>query len=220
VVAPERIRYSHGGGRKGAPGVHFDCTWTFEALDAEHTRLTIRQVYESTKDRDTIIKEYGAIEGGKQTLQRLAEHLATSAEAAPELRMTRVFDAPRRLVFAAWIKSEHVAQWFAPRPLTVPQCEIDCRAGGVFRVVMRMPNGTDHGFEGKFVEVVPNERLVFSGKIQDGPDTMTTVTFAESEGRTTLSVHQTYSFASDHTRGATQGWTATLAQLGEFAAKL
>jgi len=75
VVKPERIVYSHGGGKAGGPGVHFTATWTFEALAGNKTRLTIRQVFDSAADRALIVKEYGAIEGGQQTLGRLAEYL-------------------------------------------------------------------------------------------------------------------------------------------------
>jgi uncharacterized protein YndB with AHSA1/START domain len=75
VVKPERIVYSHGGGRDGGPGVHFVATWTFDAPAADKTRLTIRMVFASAADRDFVVKEFGAIEGGKQTLERLAEHL-------------------------------------------------------------------------------------------------------------------------------------------------
>jgi len=75
VVKPERIVYSHGGGRKGAPGVQFEATWTFEALADNKTRLTIRMMFESAAARDVVVKEYGAVEGGKQTLGRLADYL-------------------------------------------------------------------------------------------------------------------------------------------------
>jgi len=75
VVKPERIVFSHGGGKEGGPGVHFTATWTFEGLAANKTRLTIRMVFDSAADRDVVVKEYGAIEGGNQTLGRLAEYL-------------------------------------------------------------------------------------------------------------------------------------------------
>ncbi|MGD0462501.1 MAG: SRPBCC family protein [Tepidisphaeraceae bacterium] len=76
VVKPERIVYSHGGGKKGGPGAHFDATWSFDALNGGgKTRVTIRMVFPSAAERDEIVKEYGAIEGGKQTLERLGEHL-------------------------------------------------------------------------------------------------------------------------------------------------
>jgi uncharacterized protein YndB with AHSA1/START domain len=75
VVKPERIVFSHGGGKEGGPGVHFTATWTFEAL-GDKTRVTIHMVFETAADRDIVVKEYGAIEGGKQTLARLGEYLA------------------------------------------------------------------------------------------------------------------------------------------------
>lgn len=79
VVKPERIVYSHGGGREGGPGASFVATWTFDALDAGKTKVTIRMVFPSVADRDFVVKEFGAIEGGKQTLERLAEHLPKMA---------------------------------------------------------------------------------------------------------------------------------------------
>lgn len=77
VVRPGRIVYSHGGGREEGPGATFVATWTFEALAADRTRVTIRMVFTSASARDFVIREFGAIEGGKQTLERLGEHLAS-----------------------------------------------------------------------------------------------------------------------------------------------
>jgi len=77
VVKPERIVFTHGGGKKGGPSIQFVMAWTFDAVEADKTRLTVRQVYASAKDRDMIVREFGAVEGGKQTLARLGEHLAT-----------------------------------------------------------------------------------------------------------------------------------------------
>ena len=133
-----------------------------------------------------------------------------------ELNISRTFDAPRRLVWEAWTKAEHVARWFTPRPLTTSECQVDFRSGGVFRVVMRMPDGAEHAFDGTFGEIVEPERLTFNGRLPDGNEVRTLVRFAEdADGKTTLTVRQTYSFESDATRGAKQGWTATLNQLGE-----
>jgi len=75
IVAPERLVYSHGGAKKGGPGANFVATWTFEAIDEQTTRLTGRMVFDTPAERDLIAREYGAIEGGKQTLQRLADYL-------------------------------------------------------------------------------------------------------------------------------------------------
>ncbi|MFO0652586.1 MAG: SRPBCC domain-containing protein [Polyangiales bacterium] len=135
------------------------------------------------------------------------------SESAPELRMTRVFDAPKRMVFEAWSKAEYVSRWFTPAPLTTPSCEVDLRPGGVFRLVMRMPDGTEFPMDARFTEVVPEARIVFEATVHGGVKVHTTVTFEEHDGKTTLDVHQTYSHVTDATRGAHAGWTSTLDQL-------
>jgi uncharacterized protein YndB with AHSA1/START domain len=127
--------------------------------------------------------------------------------------MTRVFDAPKRLVFEAWSKAEYVSRWFTPAPLTTPECEVDLRTGGAFRLVMQMPDGTRFPMDAKFVEVIPNERIVFAATIHGNVEVHTTVTFTESGGKTTLAVHQVFSHETDATRGANAGWTQTLDQL-------
>ena len=74
VVKPERIVYKHGGGKEGAQGVSFVSTWTFEAL-GDKTRITMRTVLPTAADLERVVREFNAIEGGKQTLARLAEHV-------------------------------------------------------------------------------------------------------------------------------------------------
>jgi uncharacterized protein YndB with AHSA1/START domain len=74
IVVPERIVFTHGGGSKDGPNSKFLSTWTFEALGAQ-TRVTMRLLFDTPEDRDLIVRAYGAIEGGKQTLARLAEYL-------------------------------------------------------------------------------------------------------------------------------------------------
>ena len=142
-------------------------------------------------------------------------HQTNSNEIAskPELRMSREFAFPKRLVFEAWSKAEYVSKWFTPAPLTTPECVVDLRSGGVFRVVMRMPDGQEFPMDAVFTEVIPNERIVFEATIHGGVDIHTVVTFTENQGRTTVNVHQRYSHESDATRGAQAGWTQTLNQL-------
>lgn len=79
IVPQERIAYGHGGGRKGGPGAQFEATWTFESLGPKRTRLTGRMVFPTAEARDIVVREYGAIEGGRQTLARLAALLANPA---------------------------------------------------------------------------------------------------------------------------------------------
>ncbi len=142
------------------------------------------------------------------------------SERKPEFRTSRVFDAPKRLVFKAWSKAEYVSRWFTPAPLTTPSCEVDLRPGGVFRVVMRMPDGVEHPMDGTFTEVVPEERIVFRATIEDGLEVDTTIVFSERDGKTTLDVHQVYSAATEATKGAPEGWKATLDQLAEVVRSL
>ena len=142
----------------------------------------------------------------------------TETKKVPELVMVRTFDAPRRLVWGAWTKAEHVARWFTPRPLMTSACELDFRTGGAFRLTMRMPDGVEFPMDAVFREIVPQERIVFGAAIHGGVQVETTVSFAEKDGKTTLTVRQAYSHETDATRGAKQGWTATLDQLGEVVA--
>lgn len=74
VIKFERIVFSHGGGTKGGPGANFEATWTFDP-QGDKTRVTIRMVFPTKVERDRVVKHYDAIEGGKQTLGRLAEYL-------------------------------------------------------------------------------------------------------------------------------------------------
>jgi len=138
-----------------------------------------------------------------------------------ELVLRRLFDAPRRFVFAAWSKPENLARWWGPKGFTLPKCEADFRPGGLFHFVMRGPDGKDYPFRGSYLEVVEPERIVFQGVIHDEPghQVWTTVTFAEEDGKTRLTVQQTYSFESDATRGAPEGWKQTLDRLADFVAK-
>jgi uncharacterized protein YndB with AHSA1/START domain len=76
IVKPERIVYAHGGGKEGGKDLHFTMTWTLDTIAPGKTRVTIHQVYATAEDCNFVAKEYGAIEGGKQTLERLAEFLA------------------------------------------------------------------------------------------------------------------------------------------------
>ncbi|MGH8014012.1 MAG: SRPBCC domain-containing protein, partial [Candidatus Binataceae bacterium] len=107
-----------------------------------------------------------------------------------ELVITRIFDAPRSLVFKAWTAPEHLVRWWGPRGFTLPSCEIDPRPGGTYLFHMRGPEGDDHWSRGFFRELVEPERLVMEGAWVDaqgkpkGPETLVTVTFEEHDGKT------------------------------------
>jgi uncharacterized protein YndB with AHSA1/START domain len=94
-----------------------------------------------------------------------------------EIQLTRLFDAPRQLVFEAMTKPEHVKRWWGclGEGYSVPVCEIDLRVGGKWRFVNRHPKG-EAAFHGEYQEIVPPSRLVFTEIFEDFPDTPSVVT--------------------------------------------
>jgi uncharacterized protein YndB with AHSA1/START domain len=134
-----------------------------------------------------------------------------------ELVITRVFDAPRSLVFKAWTQPEHMMRWWGPKGYTTPTCEMDVRAGGALQLCMRSSEGTDIWVRGVFREVVEPERLVFTaidnGEI--GSETVIAVTFEDLDGKTRLTMHQTF-IKAETSRGAKEGWNSSLDRLEEF----
>jgi uncharacterized protein YndB with AHSA1/START domain len=85
-----------------------------------------------------------------------------------DLVLERDIDVPRDLVWAAWTVPEHLMKWFVPSPWTMADCVIDLRPGGIFRTVMRSPEGTEYPSDGCFLEVVPEQRLVFTDALLPG----------------------------------------------------
>lgn len=162
IVKPERIVYSHGGGEKGAKAVSMDKTWTLDVVEKNKTRVTIHMIFPTAEERDHVVKNYGAIEGGKQTLERLSEHLPKMDLVAKEFRLERVFDAPRELVWKAWTDPKQMAQWWGPHNFVTPVCNVDVRPDGAYRIVMRATDGREFPLKGVFREVVEPERLVMT----------------------------------------------------------
>ncbi len=141
------------------------------------------------------------------------------------LVLSRVFDAPRALVFKAWTQPEHLARWWGPRGFTLISFKADAKVGGSFRFGMRSPENTDHWAHGSYREVVPPERLVytFAWEHPDGKpkhETIITLTFAEQGDKTKLTLKQTL-FESVTSRDMHQsGWSSTFDMLGEYLATI
>ncbi len=135
------------------------------------------------------------------------------------LVLERMFDAPRRLVFAAFSEREHLLRWWGPKGITLAALEVEFRAGGRFRFVMDAPDGKKYPFDGTFGEILPLERIVFSGDIHDGNHVVTTITFADEGTKTRVTVSQTYTMPSNATRGATQGWSESFDKLDRALAR-
>jgi uncharacterized protein YndB with AHSA1/START domain len=110
-----------------------------------------------------------------------------------EIMMTRVFDAPRRLVFDAFSKPELLKRWFGPRGWSLTVCEVDFKVGGGFRFVLRGPDGKDMGMRGVYREIVPPERSVHMESFDDYPgESQVTSVLVEQGGQTTLTVTVLY----------------------------
>lgn len=113
-----------------------------------------------------------------------------------EVVLTRVFDAPRALVFEALSKPEHVAQWWGPRRCTMSTCEMDFRPGGTWRLVLRDAEGNEFPFTGVYREITPPERVVQTFIFDVPPfnehESVETMTLAEQDGRTILTTRSLY----------------------------
>ena len=112
-----------------------------------------------------------------------------------EIRLTRLFDAPRHLVFEAMTKAEHIRRWWGclGEGYSVPVCEVDLRPGGAWRFVNRHPHG-EVAFYGVYREIAPPERLVFTETMEPHPDpgSVVTAVFTEEKGKTRLTVTAEY----------------------------
>jgi uncharacterized protein YndB with AHSA1/START domain len=104
-----------------------------------------------------------------------------------EIVMTRVFNAPRQMIYDAWTKPELLKRWFGPRGWSLVVCEIDLRVGGKWRFVLRGPDGNEMGMGGVYRELAPPERDVHTEKFDDYPgESLVTGVLVENDGKTTM----------------------------------
>jgi uncharacterized protein YndB with AHSA1/START domain len=219
VAKPERLVYRQEPEHKSEP-VSFEVTTTFEE-QGNKTKLTVRMVFSTAAQREYVATQFNAIEGVTQTLARLAEHLLTRQEVV----ITRLFDAPREMVFQAWTDQEQLKQWWGPTGFTNPVCELDPRPGGAIRIHMRAPDGVVYPMTGVVLEIVEPVRLVFTSSALDKDgnalfENLNSVTFAEQGGKTQVTLHAKVQMATEqaapYLKGMDEGWRLTLDRLGEF----
>jgi uncharacterized protein YndB with AHSA1/START domain len=147
---------------------------------------------------------------------------STSRAQAPELSLSRVFDAPRDLVFSTWSNPEHVKRWWHPRDFTTPVFEMDFRVGGAYRYCIRSA-GRDGWAHGTYREIVVPERLVFTFQWESGDAahdmaTLISLGFEAQGDKTLLTFHQA-PFASIKERdGHAGGWGQVLDSFEQFLA--
>ncbi|HEX4322748.1 MAG TPA: SRPBCC family protein [Acidobacteriaceae bacterium] len=150
----------------------------------------------------------------------------SSPVAERTLLLTRVFNAPRSLVFAAWTDPKRLAQWWGPTGFTNPVCELDLKPYGEIRIDMRAPNGTVYPMAGAYREIVAPERLVFTAAALDANgkplfENLNTVTFAEYDGNKTLITVDVRVLwegpeGAPYVNGMVEGWSRSMDRLSEY----
>jgi uncharacterized protein YndB with AHSA1/START domain len=203
---------------EGMPGHVSVETMTLVERDGR-TTLTARSAFVSREDRDGMLRS-GMESGARESYDRLGELLGPMPR---QIVATRVFDAPRQLVFRAWT-AEHVGRWWGPRGFTTTTQAIEVRPGGEWRFVMHGPDGRDYPNHVVFREVAAPERIVYDHV--SGPPFHTEVSFVEEvDGRTRITMCATFETAVLRDRvvkkfGAVEGMHQTLERLGELVAEL
>ena len=150
-----------------------------------------------------------------------------TAHADRELVITRIFNAPRELVFKAWTEPEHIARWWGPKGFTTKVTALDLRPGGAWRYIMTGPNGAEYPIKGVFREVIPSERIVTEDGFDEGyeqvvkgdlpPGMLTTVIFEDLNGKTKLTLRMAHASAEDRRKheemGVLAGWSSSFDRL-------
>lgn len=227
MVNPNRDRAA------GSPALESTTTFLFETIDAK-TKVTIYTRFASAEVRAAMMK-MGMEEGWGQCLDKLVDELAvcqrgTNADASHlpnerTIELTRLFNAPRALVWKTWTEAQHVQQWWGPQMFDNPVCEWDARPGGAILIHMRGPDGTVYPMTGEFIEVVAPETLVFTSVARDHEgnallESRTTVTLTEHNGKTKLVARATarglVPFAPQMLAGMEMGWNQQLDKLETF----
>ncbi|MCH1912528.1 SRPBCC family protein [Leptospira noguchii] len=144
-----------------------------------------------------------------------------------EIRATRIFDAPRDLVFRMWTEPEHVIHWWGPKGFTNTFETMDVRPGGIWKFIMHGPDGTDYPNLIVFLEIIRPEKLVYKhgSDMEDHPgDFHVTVLFSEQNGKTTLDMTMLFNTVQQRNEtvekyGAIEGLNQTMDRLVEYLAK-
>jgi len=144
-----------------------------------------------------------------------------------ELVVTRTFNGPARIVFEAWTRPELLQRWWAPKSFGISfiSCEADVRTGGTYRFVFGHPASEQPmAFFGRYIEVIPHSRLVWTNEEGGDGGAVTTVTFEERAGQTVVTLHDLYpskeALDAAIASGSTSGFSETFEQLDELLATL
>ena len=231
VEKPHILAFEH------ASGPHFFCTITLDD-EAGKTRLNFRMVFTTAEERDRTVRQFGAVEGLTQTLARLADILKLEQDPSPPFILSRTFDTPRDVVWNAWTQRDQLMKWFGPKGFIMEFAKLDFRPGGMFLYKLKAPDGKDMWGKFSYREIHAPDRLVWVNSFSDENanvtrhylheawplELLTTVTFEENAGKTTVTVHwrplspterERQTFDSNH-ESMRMGWGGTFDQLGKY----
>ena len=154
----------------------------------------------------------------------MKNHTTVERKSERELVVTRTFNGPARIVFEAWTKPELLKRWWAPKSTGVSllSCEADVRVGGRYRLEFGHEASKPMAFFGKYLEVTPPSRLVWTNEEGDGGEAVTTLTFEEKDGKTLLVLRERHPSkeAVDEAIGFGEGLRETFEQLDELLVTL
>ncbi|HZI94864.1 MAG TPA: SRPBCC family protein [Patescibacteria group bacterium] len=223
VVENERIVYTNGGGAEEGPGIHFRSTVTFKDRGGR-TELTLRVVFDTAAMRELAVMKYGVVDGGNQTLSRLAAHLQGAFVA------TRLVEAPRERVWKAWTDPVELGKWFGPKGFETFHSQLDLRPGGTYHYGIK-GNGIEMWGKWVFREIEKPGKLHFVQSFSDkdgglgvhplSPDwpkqTLSTILFQDFGPRTLVTVYWVPFEATEIERktfrdsldGMKEGWGGT-----------
>jgi uncharacterized protein YndB with AHSA1/START domain len=151
--------------------------------------------------------------------ERMSAGPVATTQAQQDLVITRIFDAPRTLLFKAWTEPQHLMRWWGPAGFTMPVCEIDPSPGGAYRFRMRSPESLDSWWHGVCREMVEPERIVWTCTLDGadgkriGSETILTVTLDEHPGRTKLTLRQGILDSLANREAHQRGWNSALERL-------
>lgn len=220
VVRPELMVMNQPGdeGEK----VTFRLTTTF-VEEGKGTRVTMRTTFPNAQERERVVRDYNAIDGAKESLDRLSEHVHAMAS-GQDMIINRTFNAPIDLVFDAFTNQKYVYHWWGPKGFTNPICEIDTRPGGNIRIDMRAPDGKVYPMTGVIRELVRPNRYVFSSTALDDTrnpvlEVLQTVSLVERNGKTDVTisakVQNVTPTALQYVAGMNEGWNQSLDRLND-----
>lgn len=243
IVKPLRIVYTHDSGESNDDAA-FTVSVDFEKKGAQ-TKLTMRMQFASNAVRDQVIREFGAIEGAKQTLDNLENELVAMAgeETKEEVfTITRSLDAPRELVFKVWTEPVHLLRWWGPNGFKLSIASMELRPNGILHYAMRNDDGMEMWGKITYKEITAPERIIFALSFSDAAGnitrhplsehwplaTLNILTLTEEDGKTILQLTSSPINASeleqktyvDGYQSMEQGFGGTFEQLKTYLQEL